>query len=244
MPSLKANVLSVLLPAKFFLLKSFFGIEVGLHSPGEKAFVPLEVADVDLVLEQFLPPLDFEVEPLQVPSGITIHSHETVVLSFPHSDYTVQIASFEEGVEDEIVLGFPVLAAEGSISELHIVGGFDVVVGEAKGLIVPGIVGIFVSRPQVAELGLLLGLLEHFADEMVETFAVEDDWDWDWKVQFGLPTNHSMYLYPISMSGRSEYDLSFISGGGGILNFTSYLCADSCTYCFNASTIISSCCTS
>ena len=131
------------------------------------------------------------------------------------------------------------LAAEGPIGELHIVGSFDVVVGEAKRFVVPGVVGVLVPRPKVAEFGFLLGVLEHLADEMVETFALEDDWDWDWEVQFGLPTNHSIYLYPISMSGRSEYDLSFISGGGGILNFTSSLCADYCTACFNYSTIIS-----
>lgn len=41
------------------------------------------------------------------------------------------------------------------------------------------------------------------------------------------------------MSGRSEYDLSFISGGGGILNFTYSLWTDYCTSCFTYSTIIS-----
>jgi hypothetical protein len=243
MPTLKANVLSLLLPAYLLLLKALLGVEVRLHAPGEEAFIPLEVADVDFVLEEFLPSPNLEVKPLQVASSVAIHPHEAVVLPLPHSNHAVEIASLEERVEDKVILSLPVLSAEGPVGKLHIVGSFDVVVGEAKEFVVPGIVGVFVSRSQVTQLGLLFGLLQHFADEMVETFAVEDHRDWDWEAQFGLPTNHSIYLYPISMSGRSEYDLSFISGGGGILNFTSSLCADYCTACFSYSTIISSCCT-
>lgn len=45
------------------------------------------------------------------------------------------------------------------------------------------------------------------------------------------------------MSGRSEYAFSFISGGGGILNFTSSFCELYTTCSFTYSTAISSCCT-
>jgi hypothetical protein len=80
------------------------------------------------------------------------------------------------------------LAAEGAIGELHIVGGFDVVVGEPKGFVVPGVVGVFEAGAEIAEFGLWTGLFEHAADELVEAFVVEDDGDGDGEGQFGLPT--------------------------------------------------------
>jgi hypothetical protein len=164
----------------------------------------LKVTYIYLIFEQFLPSLHLEVEPLQVASGVTIDPHEAVVLSFPHSNYTVEVAALEEGIEEEVIFGLPVLPAEGTVGELHVIGGLDVVVGEAEGLIIPRVVGVLVSRPQVAEFGLLPRLFEHPADEVVEAFTLENDGDWDREVQLGLPTNHSMHLYPVSRSERSE----------------------------------------
>ena len=64
MLSLKTNILTILLPAYLLFFESFIGVEVGLHSSREKTLVSLKVANIDLVLEELLPSLNFEVKPL------------------------------------------------------------------------------------------------------------------------------------------------------------------------------------
>jgi hypothetical protein len=110
----------------------------------------LEVAYVDLILQQFLPPFHFKIEPLQMASGIAIDSHEAVVLSFAYPYNAIQIAAFEEGVEEQLVLGLPMLSAKGAVGEFHIIGWFYVIVGKGEGFVVPGVVGVFVARAEVA----------------------------------------------------------------------------------------------
>lgn len=193
-----------MLPSYLFFFELFLRVNIRFHSSGKETLIFLEIADIDLILQQLLPSLHFKIEPLQMPSGIAIHSHEAIILPLPHPHHAIQVSALEEGIKQQIVLGFPVLSAEGPIRELHIVGSLDVVIGEAKRFVVPGIVGILVSRTQVAELCPLSGLLEHSPDEVVESFALEDDGDWDWKVQLCLPTNHSIHAYPVSMSGLKE----------------------------------------
>lgn len=63
---LKPDIVAILPPALLLFLEPFFRIEIGLHPPSEEALVLLEVADVDLVFEQLLPPLHLEIKPLQV----------------------------------------------------------------------------------------------------------------------------------------------------------------------------------
>lgn len=142
----------------------------------------MEVADVDLVLEQFLPPSYSKVEPLQMSGSVAVHPHEAIVLSFAHLHHTVQVASLEEGVEDEVILCLPVLTAEGPVGELHVVGCLDVVIGEREGFVVPGVVGVFVSGTQIDHAGFGFGLAEGSPDQLVEAFALEDDGDWYWKI--------------------------------------------------------------
>lgn len=65
-------------------------------------------------------------------SGIAINPHEAIILAFTNSHHTVEIGSLKEGIKDKIIFSFPMLPAEGTISELHIVGCFDVIVWKAK----------------------------------------------------------------------------------------------------------------
>lgn len=140
----------VLLPPNLLLLVPLLGVDIRFHSPSEQTLILLKIADIDLILEQLLPPLHFEVEPLKVPCRIAIHSHEAIVLPLSHSHHTVQVPAFEEGIKEEVVLRLPVLPAEGPIGELHIIGCLDVVIREAKGFIIPCIIGVLISRAEVA----------------------------------------------------------------------------------------------
>ena len=96
------------------------------------------------------------------------------------------------------------LPAEGAIRELHVVGGFDMIIWESKRLVIPRVVGVFIARPQIAELGSFPWLFEHSADQLIEALALEDNRNWNWQIQLGLPTNNSIHAYPVSRSGRSE----------------------------------------
>jgi hypothetical protein len=145
--TLESNIFSLLLPSYLFSLEALLRIQIRLHASCKQAFILLKVTNIYLIFEQFLPSLHLEVEPLQVASCVTIDPHEAVVLSFPHSNYTVKVAALEEGIEEEVIFGLPVLPAEGTVGELHVIGGLDVVVGEAEGLIIPRVVGVLVSRP-------------------------------------------------------------------------------------------------
>lgn len=102
------------------------------------------------------------------------------------------------------------LSAEGSIGELHIIRCFDVIIREAERFIIPCIIGVLISWSKVAQFSPLFGLFEHLPDKVIEALTLEDDRNGHGKFQFRLPTNHSMHLYPISMSGRSEYAFSLI----------------------------------
>jgi hypothetical protein len=159
LPPFKANILSILLPAHLLLLHPLLRENIRAHPPREQALILLEITNIDLVFEQLLPALHFEVEPLEVPRSIAVHPHEAVILPLPHPDHTVQVATLEERIEDKIVLGLPVLPAEGTVGEFHVVGGFDVVVRESESLIVPCVISVLVPRAQIAELGPLSGLL-------------------------------------------------------------------------------------
>lgn len=94
--ALKTNILSILLPAYFLFYIAFLRIKIWLHSSGEKALISLKVAYIDLILEQLFPPLGLEVEPLQVPCRIAVHSHKAVILPLANFDHAVQVSSFEE----------------------------------------------------------------------------------------------------------------------------------------------------
>ena len=50
------------------------------------------------------------------------------------------------------------LTTEGSVRELHVVWSFDMGVGEGKRLIVPGVVSVFVTRPEVDNFGSVFWL--------------------------------------------------------------------------------------
>ena len=119
---------------------------------------------------------------------VAVDTHETVVLSLPDLDDAVQVAPLEEGVELEIGGGLPVLPAEGSARELHVIWGFYVRVGEGKGLVVPRIVRVLVARPQVDDLGPVLGLSEAPSDELVISFALEYDGDGLRQLDFRVPS--------------------------------------------------------
>lgn len=67
---LEPHVLPVLHPPHLLLGLPLAGKDVGLHPPAEQAFVLLEVANVNLVFQQFPPPRYLEIEPLQVPSRV------------------------------------------------------------------------------------------------------------------------------------------------------------------------------
>lgn len=81
---------------------------------------------------------------------ITINPHETIILSLPHTHHTVQIPTLEEGIKEKVVLCLPMLSAEGSICELHIIWGFDVIIRKAEGFIIPCIICVLISRSKVA----------------------------------------------------------------------------------------------
>ena len=144
--ALKTDVLAVLLPSDFLLFIFPLRKDIRLHTASEQTLVFLKVTYVDLILKQFLPAFDFEVKPLQMSSSITIDSHETVILSLSDFEDAVEVAAFEEGVEDEFFFGLPVLSAERSVGEFHVVWGFDMRVRESKRFVIPSVVGILVAR--------------------------------------------------------------------------------------------------
>jgi hypothetical protein len=111
---------------------------------------------------------------------VAVDAHEAVVLSFCYTDDAVEISALEEGVEEEIVLGLPVLAAEGTVGELHVVGGFYVVVGEGESFIVPGVVGVLIARAEVNDFCTCTGLSKCTSYQLVEAFTFEDDGDGYW----------------------------------------------------------------
>ncbi len=121
-------------------------------------------------------------------SSIAIHPHETVILSLSNSNHAVQITALEERIKKEVILGLPMLSAEWSVSELHIVRGFDVVIWKLKGFIVPRIIRVLVPRPKVTQFGLCPWVLHHSFDELIVTLTLEDDGDGNGQVQFGLPS--------------------------------------------------------
>jgi hypothetical protein len=69
--------------------------------------------------------------------SIAIYSHKTIILSISYFDHTVEVSSLEEGVKFQIRRSLPMLPAERSIGELHIVRSLDVVVGKGEGLVIP-----------------------------------------------------------------------------------------------------------
>ena len=79
-PPLEFYVEAVLLPSHALPFILFFRKNIRFHSSCEEALVFLEVAYVDRVLQQLLPTLNLEVEPLQVPRSVAIDPHETVIL--------------------------------------------------------------------------------------------------------------------------------------------------------------------
>lgn len=194
----------ILLPPYFFLLMALLGVDIWLHSSGEQTLIFLKIAYIYLILQQLLPPFDFKVEPLQMASRVAIDPHEAIILSLSHPHHAVQIPTLEKGIKEEVVLSLPMLPAEGPIRKLHIIWCLDVIIGKAKGLIIPSIISVLIPWAKVTQFGTLFGHLEHLPYEVIEALTLEDDRNGDGKFQFRLPTNHSMHLYPISMSGRSE----------------------------------------
>lgn len=83
------------------------------------------------------------------------------------------------------------------------------VVGKRKRFVIPRIVGVFVTRAQVAKLNFGLGVLYHATNQLIETFTLEYNRYGDRQNKMTLPTN-SLHEYPVYKSGRSEYGLSFI----------------------------------
>ena len=63
------------------------------------------------------------------------------------------------------------------------------IVGERKCLIVPGIVGILVSRPKIDHSGLGTRLSECTSNELVEAFILKDDGNGYLKYDFAIPTS-------------------------------------------------------
>lgn len=78
------------------------------------------------------------------------------------------------------------------------------IIRESKWLVIPRVVGVFIARTQVAQLGFFSWLLEHLSDQLIEALALEDYGNWNREVQLCLPTNNSTHAYPVSRSGRSE----------------------------------------
>lgn len=155
---LEPDVISPLDPGHLLLLVSLLRVYVGLHAPGVETLVFLEVAYVDLVLQQLLPASDLEVEPLQVASRVAIDPHEAVVLALCYFDDAVEVAALEEGIEEELVLGLPVLSAEGPVREFHVVWSLDVVIGKGEGPVIPCVVGVLEPWTQVDDLGSRFGV--------------------------------------------------------------------------------------
>ena len=92
----KPYILAILLPNCSFILVLLCRKNVGFHSPGKKTLVFSEVADIDFVLQQFLPSLHPEVEPLQMTRCIAVYPHETIIFPLSYLENTVKVASFEE----------------------------------------------------------------------------------------------------------------------------------------------------
>ena len=120
---------------------------------------------------------------------VAVDTHEAVILSLPDLDDAVQVAALEEGVELEIGGGLPMLPAEGSVRELHVIWGLNVRVGEGKSLVVPRVVRVLVARPQVDYLGPVLGLPEAPSDELVVSFALEYDGNGLGQLSFRAPSD-------------------------------------------------------
>lgn len=152
LPPLKSDIFSILLPSNLFFLEAFFRVDIRFHAPGEETLIFLEVTDVDLVLQQLLPPLDPKIEPLEVSCRVTVYPHEAIVLTITHSHHAVKVPSLKEGVEYEIVFCLPMLSAEGTVRKLHVIWCLNVVIWKTEWLVVPCIVGVLVTRSQIAQL--------------------------------------------------------------------------------------------
>ena len=192
-----------MLPPYFLFFGPFGREDVGLHSSSEQALIFLEITDVYLVFHQLLPPLHFEVEPLQVAGCVAVYSHEAVVLAFSYLHYTVQIAPFEKGVKEEVIFSFPVLSTKGTIGKFDIIGCFDVRIGKGKIFIVPCVEGVLIAWAEVDYFGFGPRLFERLLDELVVAVAFKDDGYGGRKIQFGVPAA-CRHFYPVSRSGLRE----------------------------------------
>jgi hypothetical protein len=93
-----------------------------------------------------------------MPGCVAVDPHEAVILTFCYFDDAVKIPSLEKRVKNKLVFSFPMLPAEGSVRELHVIWSLDVVIGEGEWSIVPGVVSILEPRAKVDDLGSGFGI--------------------------------------------------------------------------------------
>lgn len=215
----KTNVLSILSPINLLKLFSFSWKNIRFHSSGKETFIFLKVTNIDFIFEKSFPPLYLEIEPLKMASSIAIHPHKAIILPLPDLHDTIEIATLEERVKDEIIFSLPMLSTERSIGKLHIIWCFNVAIWKFKTFIIPSIICILIARTEIAYFNFLFRMFEHTFDEMIISLILEDDGYGSGHIIFKLPSI-CYNVYPVSISGRKEYDLSVIYWGGGILNLT------------------------
>lgn len=119
------------------------------------------------------------------------------------------------------------LPTEWSSRKFHVMWSFDMFIREWKLrlIFIPSIESIFKTRAKITNFHFLLLFLEKSLHNRIYFSVIKYHWNWDRKLSFWSPSKMiKIYFYPVAISGWREYDFYFIYCGGGILNFTYYLC--------------------
>lgn len=104
-----------------------------------------------------------------MPSSVTINPQVKIIFEVAHFDSAIQVSIFEKRVENKSVglsnVEGRMLPVEWPISKLHIGGRLDVLVREFEGHLVPGVVGVVVAGPEVAD--------DHFEGPALQYLGLE-----------------------------------------------------------------------
>ena len=105
----------------------------------------------------------------------TPRNRKAIKLPIPHLHHSIKITSLKKRIELQVTRSLPMLTAKRSVGKLHVVGCLYMCIRKSKCLIVPGIIGILVSRTQIDHLGLTLRLPQTPLHQHIVSYTLKYD---------------------------------------------------------------------